>query len=60
MVDPFLSPEERNSLDSDNSDQEDQDEEDITEPEELTEFLSVAFKKPISADRRKKLVNTPD
>ena len=55
----LLSPEERNSFDLDTSEQGDQDmygNEDITGsdedlPEELTEFLSVAFKKPISADR---------
>lgn len=61
LVDPFLSPEERNSLDPDNSEQGDQDGDDVTDsgedlPEELTEFLSVAFKKPVSADRRRKLV----
>ena len=61
LVDPFLSPEERSSLDSEQGDQDGDADEDIADngedlPEELTEFLSVAFKKPVSADRRRKLV----
>ena len=62
LVDPFLSQEEQNSLDPETSEQGDPDMEaeitDIPEdlPAKLVEFLSVAFKKPMSADRRKKLV----
>ena len=61
-MDPFLSPEERNSLDPESSEQGEQDiEDEITDSSddllvELSEFLSVTFKKPMSADRRKKLV----
>ena len=62
LVDPFLSQEERNSLDPENSQQGDPDMEAETTdspedlPEDLVEFLSVSFKKPMSADRRRKLV----
>ena len=63
LVDPFLSAEERlNSIDPEASDQGDPDMDDeVTDncddlPEEMIEFLTVVFKKPMKQDRRRKLV----
>ena len=62
LVDPFLSQEEQDSLDPEASEQgEPEMEDEVTgtsddQPEDMVEFLSVAIKKPMSADRRRKLV----
>ena len=58
------SHEERNSIDPEASEQDHQEVEDITGAsddlqEDMVEFLLVAFKKPMSADRRKLVTKCP-
>jgi hypothetical protein len=62
IIDPHVSQSERDSLEGDN--EEDEEPIDVNQlgqekmPEELSAFLTVAFKGPLSPDRRRKLLDS--